>query len=141
MKDVIIAVLLVLGGAFMLLAAIGVVRMPDVYTRLSAAAKSSTLGLSCLLFAAALYFSELGVTSHAVLIIGFVILTTPVSAHLTGRAAYFIGVRPWAGTVRDDLRGRYDPESHALASTARPGASRVTDAAISDIERRTTPAD
>jgi multicomponent Na+:H+ antiporter subunit G len=121
MREAIVAALLLVGGTFMLLAAVGVARMPDVYTRLSAAAKGSTLGLGCLLAAAAVYFAELGVTTHAVLIIAFVTLTTPVSAHLIGRAAYFTGVPLWEGTGRDDLRGRYDPDTHALAST--PAAS------------------
>jgi multicomponent Na+:H+ antiporter subunit G len=116
MREVITAALLLVGGAFMLLAALGVARMPDIYTRLSAAAKGNTLGLGCLLAATAVYFGELGVTTHAVAIGLFVVLTTPVSAHLIGRAAYFLGVPLWGGTVRDDLRGRYDPRTHALAS-------------------------
>jgi multicomponent Na+:H+ antiporter subunit G len=120
MREVIAAVLLLVGGAFMLLAAIGVARMPDVYTRLSAAAKGNTLGLGCLLAAAAVYFGELGVTTHAVAIVLFVILTTPVSAHLIGRAAYFVRVPLWDGTVRDDLRGRYDPHTHSLDSVPSP---------------------
>ena len=135
MREAIIAALLLVGGAFMLLAAVGVARMPDVYTRLSAAAKGSTLGLGCLLAAAAVYFGELGVTTHAVLIIAFVTLTTPVSAHLIGRAAYFTGVPLWEGTVRDDLRGRYDPDTHSLAST--PAASdtgRVPETTASDAD-------
>jgi multicomponent Na+:H+ antiporter subunit G len=133
MRDAIVAALLLVGGAFMLLAAVGVARMPDIYTRLSAAAKGSTLGLGCLLAAAAVYFGELGVTAHAVLIIAFVTLTTPVSAHLIGRAAYFIGVPLWEGTVRDDLRRRYNPDTHALASA--PAASvegRAPDASAAD---------
>jgi multicomponent Na+:H+ antiporter subunit G len=121
MREAITAALLLVGAAFMLLAAVGVARMPDVYTRLSAAAKGTTLGLGCLLAATVVYFSELGVTSHAVLIIAFVMLTTPVSAHLIGRAAYFTGVPLWEGTGRDDLHGRYDPATHSLAST--PSAS------------------
>lgn len=121
MKEVTVAALLLVGGTFMLLAAVGVARMPDVYTRLSAAAKANTLGLGCLLAATAVYFGELGVTTHAVLIIAFVTLTTPVSAHLIGRAAYFTGVPLWGRTGRDDLRGRYDPTTHALASA--PAAS------------------
>ncbi len=138
MREVITAALLLVGGAFMLLAAVGVARMPDVYSRLSAAAKGNTLGLGFLLAAAVVHFGELGVTSHAVLIIAFVMLTTPVSAHLIGRAAYFIGVPLWEGTVRDDLRGRYDPDTHSLASapapsdTGRAPATSASDVGLGD---------
>ena len=133
MREVITAALLLVGGAFMLLAALGVARMPDIYTRLSAAAKGNTLGLGCLLAAAAVHFGELGVTTHAVAIGLFVVLTTPVSAHLIGRAAYFLGVPLWEGTVRDDLRGRYDLRTHSLASRPRRSArGRVPDASGPD---------
>jgi multicomponent Na+:H+ antiporter subunit G len=141
MREVITSALLLIGGTFMLLAAVGVVRMPDIYSRLSAAAKGNTLGLGFLLAAAAVHFGELGVTSHAILIIAFVMLTTPVSAHLIGRAAYFIGVPLWEGTTRDDLRGRYDPDTHSLASAPSPSASGQVPAVGSSDAQSPDPAD
>ena len=114
MSDWLVAGLLLLGGSLMLLAAVGVLRMPDVFTRMSAATKASALGVGCVLLAVAVHFADLGVTTRVVLVIAFVLLTTPVSAHRIGRSAYFVGVPLWAGTTRDELRGHYHPTTHAL---------------------------
>lgn len=107
-------VLASLGAVFMLLAGWGLIHMPDLLLRMSAAAKASTLGTGLILLAAAVYFQDLGVTSRALVTIAFVFLTTPVAAHRIARAAYFAGVPLWAGTQRDELAGRYDPCTHEL---------------------------
>jgi multicomponent Na+:H+ antiporter subunit G len=109
-------ILLGLGSVFMLLAAVGVVRLPDLFTRLQASTKSSTLGVACMLLAVAVYFGTLGVTTHALLVIVFFFLTMPVAAHMIARAAYFSGVPLWKSTVVDELQGRYDPRTHTLKS-------------------------
>jgi multicomponent Na+:H+ antiporter subunit G len=98
------AVLLVVGSLFMLLAGLGLLRLPDLFMRLQAATKASTLGVGCLLLGAALHFQDLGVTTRAVLIIGFFFLTAPVGAHMIARAAYAVGVPLWEGTLVDELR-------------------------------------
>jgi multicomponent Na+:H+ antiporter subunit G len=112
-----LAALLAIGAAtLMLLAAIGVVRMPDVFTRMQASAKAASLGSGLALLAAALHFAELSVVVRALLAIGFIFLTAPISAHMISRAAYFMGVRAWEGTVVDELAGQYDREAHRLRS-------------------------
>ena len=58
MTDVLTAILWMAGSAFALLAAVGVLRMPDVFTRMQASTKASTLGLGCLLIGAALQFGD-----------------------------------------------------------------------------------
>jgi multicomponent Na+:H+ antiporter subunit G len=113
--EVLSSVLLVLGAAFMLLAAVGLVRMPDLFTRVQATAKAATLGAGLMMLAVAVHFGELGVTTRALTVIVFLFLTAPVAAHVMGRAAYLIGVPMWK-TERDDLRGRYDIETHDLSS-------------------------
>jgi multicomponent Na+:H+ antiporter subunit G len=70
-----------------------------------------------MLLAAAIYFNEFGVASRAIAIILFMLLTAPVAAHKIGRAAYFNGVPLWSGSSYDELRGRYNPETHSLASS------------------------
>ena len=100
------AVLLVVGSLFMLLAALGILRLPDLFMRLQAATKASTLGVGCMLLSAALHFHDLAITTRAVLIIAFFCLTAPVGAHMIARAAYAIGVPLWLGTITDELRGR-----------------------------------
>jgi multicomponent Na+:H+ antiporter subunit G len=116
MNEVISAILLFVGAAFLLLAALGVVRMPDLFSRMQAASKASALGISCMLLAVAVHFEDLGVTTRSIATIVFFILTTPVTAHMIARAAYFIGVPLWEGTIIDELRGRYNPLTHSLSS-------------------------
>ena len=105
MSDLLAAAALVLGGAFMLLSAVGVVRMPDVYMRLQVASKASSLGAGLFMLAVAIHFAELDIVVRALLVVAFIFLTTPVSAHLLGRAAYLTGVPLWGGSGDDALRG------------------------------------
>ncbi len=103
MRDTLIAVLLTSGTFFALVAAIGVLRFPDIYMRLSAASKASTLGTSLILAAVALFFNSASVAGKVVAIIAFTLLTAPVAAHMLGRAAYFSGEPLWKESVRDEL--------------------------------------
>ncbi len=88
MIDVLTAILWIAGSAFALLAALGVLRMPDVFTRMQASTKASTLGLGCLLIGAALQLGDFGSVIRVVSIGAFVLLTTPVAGHVIARAAY-----------------------------------------------------
>jgi multicomponent Na+:H+ antiporter subunit G len=96
------ALLWMTGSAFALLAAIGVLRMPDVFTCMQASTKASTLGLGCLLIGAALQLTDLPSLVRLACIGGFLLLTTPVSAHVIARASYRAGVPLWKGTVIDE---------------------------------------
>jgi multicomponent Na+:H+ antiporter subunit G len=104
MSDRISAALLVIGALFMVLAGLGVLRLPDLFMRLQAATKASTLGVGCLLLGVAVHFQDLTVTARAVLVIAFFFLTAPVGAHMIARAAYAVGVPLWEGTITDELR-------------------------------------
>jgi len=119
MRDVISLILMLIGAFFMFVAAVGVVRMPDLFLRMSATAKSATLGVACVLLAAAVHFNDFGIATRVVATIAFLFLTAPVAAHRIGRAAYFKGVPLWEGTVVDELRGRYDAKTHGLAGQPR----------------------
>lgn len=116
MTDVITGLFLIVGAAFMLVAALGVWRMPDLLTRMHATTKAGVLGAGLMLVGAAVHFGQVGVIVRVVAIIGFIMLTAPVAAHMIGRAGYFMGVPLWDGTVKDELKGRYDDETHNLAS-------------------------
>jgi multicomponent Na+:H+ antiporter subunit G len=118
MNEVISNVLMIVGATFLLLAAVGVLRMPDLFTRLQPATKGTTMGIACTLLAAAVHFGDSGVTTRALAAIAFFLLTAPVTAHLIGRASYFVGVPLWKGTVIDELRGRYNPLTHDLSGPA-----------------------
>lgn len=95
--------LLLLGAIFTLLATIGVVRLPDLYTRMHAASKAGAVGGGLILLAVALLSQDAAVTSRAIIGVVFLLLTTPVSAHLLARASYLAGYRPCDETVLDEL--------------------------------------
>jgi multicomponent Na+:H+ antiporter subunit G len=116
MSETISDLLILTGATFLLLAAVGVVRMPDLFTRMQSASKASTLGIGCVLLALAFHFPGISVNIRVVGTITFFFLTAPITAHLIGRAAYFVGVPIWKGTVVDELRGRYNPLTHRLGS-------------------------
>jgi multicomponent Na+:H+ antiporter subunit G len=114
MKDWIVASLLVFGASFSFLAGIGILRLPDVFTRMQASTKASTLGLGCMLLALSIHFVDLSVTTRAVLVILFVFITAPVAAHMIGRVAYLMGDPLWEGNLVDELEGRYDRDEGVL---------------------------
>jgi len=120
MTEIIIIILSSLGALFILLAAIGVVRMPDLYLRISVTTKAATLGIGLILVAAAYYFNDLSITSRVLAIILFMLLTAPVGAHMLGRASYFTGVKMWKNSEFDDLKGKYHPKTHKLSSEKNP---------------------
>ena len=106
-----------LGMFFTLVSTIGIVRMPDVYTRMQAAAKAGTLGVALTIMAVPVYFGGLTTTMLGAVIVLFVFLTAPIASHLIGRAAYFLDVPRWEGMKRDDVAGCYDWETHDLYPT------------------------
>lgn len=108
---VISGVLLVIGGAFALVACIGLVRFPDLYTRIHAASKAGTLGSGLILLALAVESAQFDVVTRALAGVVFLLLTAPVSAHLLARAAYVVGVRPWAQTRLDELAEHQSQET------------------------------
>ncbi|ASK63117.1 Na+/H+ antiporter subunit G [Virgibacillus phasianinus] len=96
----------ILSGTFFLLSsAIGIVRFPDIYTRLHAATKASTLGIAGILIGAFLflYASESIVSGKLLLAIVFTLLTAPVSGHMISRAAHRNGVKPVIYERTDEL--------------------------------------
>jgi multicomponent Na+:H+ antiporter subunit G len=115
MTDVLATLAVVLGAAFGVLSAIGIVRMPDVYIRLQVASKASSLGIALLMLGVAAHFDDVSVTIRAVLVVLFLFLTAPVAAHVIGRAAYITHTPLAPGTAPDELAGRYDAETRRLA--------------------------
>ncbi len=96
-------VLVLLGCVFLLAAAVGLVRFPDVYTRLHAATKLVTLGGLGIFAGAAIAFYPVDGTPRVLLIAGFFLLTAPLSGYMIARSAYLRGL-PWfqeEGSVDD----------------------------------------
>ena len=111
MNEILISILLVIGSFFMLVAAVGMMRMPDLFLRMSCSTKAATIGVGTLLFTLALYFANLAVATRALATIGFIFLTAPVGAHRIGRIAYLVGVSLWDGTIKDELKGVYPADA------------------------------
>lgn len=115
MTEIIGIILLLIGTIFMFISALGLMRMPDLYLRMSASTKTSTIGVGTVLLAAAVYFNDLAIASRALAVIFFLLLTAPIAAHMIGRAAYSTGVPLWEGTRYDELKGKYDTNTQSLA--------------------------
>ena len=125
MIDILTGVLWIGGSGFALLAALGVLRLPDVFTRMQASTKASTLGLGCLLIGAALQLHDFASFIRVLSIGAFVLLTTPVAAHVIARASYLADVPLWEGTVLDE-------RSRDGAGSAREEASESAEARKTD---------
>ncbi|MBP2240474.1 multicomponent Na+:H+ antiporter subunit G [Cytobacillus eiseniae] len=103
---ILIVLFILIGGFLSLVAAFGVLRLPDVYTRNHAASKAATLGVLSVLLGTFLYFyvEEGHFNSRVILGIVFIFVTSPVAGHLISRAAYNSGVKLWSNSVQDDLK-------------------------------------
>lgn len=89
-------VALLAGGVFFgVVAAVGLIRMPDLYTRAHAASKADTLGAGLSLAAAAAALGSGLPTIKVVLLLVFLFLTNPTAAHAISRAAADQGIEPW----------------------------------------------
>lgn len=105
MTSVVTALLLLSGTFFVFVAAFGVVRMPDLMLRMHAATKAGVMGTGLLALALMVHFPDTGIWVRAVALIFFAILTSPVAAHMIGRAAHVSGIELWKGTVVDEAIG------------------------------------
>ncbi|WP_077530489.1 monovalent cation/H(+) antiporter subunit G [Vreelandella utahensis] len=118
MMDLIIAVFLISGAAFMLLAALGILRLPDLPTRMHSSTKAGAMGAMLIMVGVVLGFAEWLALARGLAIVLFIMMTTPIAAHAIGRAGYIIGVPLWDGTIKDELRENYDTRTHGLRSDA-----------------------
>lgn len=116
MIEWIVSILLLAGAAFMLLAAVGIVRLPDLPTRMHASTKAGAMGAMFTMAGVTFYFWDSVVLTRAIAIIIFILITAPIAAHVIGRAGYFVGTPLWDGTIKDELRENYDQETHRLRS-------------------------
>ena len=121
MTELIVAVLLVAGGSFALVAGVGLLRLPDVIIRMHASTKAGTLGAGLILAAVAVHYGEPAIVLRAAATIVFLLITAPVSAHMIGRAAYRTGVPLSERTTIDELRDAApSTPAGAMGSTGLP---------------------
>jgi multicomponent Na+:H+ antiporter subunit G len=112
------AALLILGSAFMLLAGVGLVRLPDLFLRMSATAKAATLGASLTVLGAAAHFGDAATAGKGLVIVFFLFLTAPVAAHKIGRAGYRRGAPLYEGTICDEAKGSLPRDESREAPSA-----------------------
>ncbi|WP_078873832.1 MULTISPECIES: monovalent cation/H(+) antiporter subunit G [Streptomyces] len=136
--DVAGAVFMLAGALLCLLAGIGLVRLPDVPTRIHAATKPQSFGLTLVLIGAGLWLRS-PIDLGTMLLVGlFQLLTTPVAAHMVGRAAYRTGRVDRDGLVADDLaearaeQQRKEAEQRGEAPEETGGGNGTGDAAEGD---------
>ncbi len=95
MIEYITGILLLLGGALAVIAALGILRLPDVLIRMHASTKVGTLSTGLVMVGCILAFWNLGITVRAAAIMVFLLLTAPIAGHMIGRAAIETGVPLW----------------------------------------------
>lgn len=102
--ELVSAIITLIGALFLFLGALGVLRMPDVYNRMQAGTKATTLGT--ILFSIGIGLSNFGSEwcGKIVIIILFVIATNPVSSNVIARAAHYSGIKLAKLSLKDELK-------------------------------------
>jgi len=116
--EIVVAVLILLSAFLSMAAGIGIIRFPDVLTRLHAATKPQVVGLAAVLVAILVQVPTWGVLTTIVLVMTFQLLTQPMTAHMLGRSAYRTDHVRRDLLIEDDL-GR-DIEEHDQEEPAHP---------------------
>lgn len=111
MMPLLSSLFLVIGGALCVLAAAGVLRLPDFFMRMHAATKAGVVGCGLVLIGVGFADGTLGTWSKIAIALLFLLLTTPVAGHLLGRAAYIGGAPFWEKTAGNALE-RVLPRGH-----------------------------
>lgn len=101
LAEILLSAAVLLGGFFAFVAALGILRLPDVLIRMHASTKAGTLATGLIMIAAAGVFGDLATVAKAVVIVVFLLITAPVGAHMIGRAALRSGVPLWGSTKVD----------------------------------------
>jgi len=103
MTDWIIAILIITGSLFMLVAALGIVKLQDVYMRMHAITKASSLSIVLFLLAVIVHIPTLSVILGSVAVMLFIIATAPIASHMIARVSQIIGIPMAAGAVMNAI--------------------------------------
>ncbi|MCQ3930879.1 MAG: Na+/H+ antiporter subunit G [Chloroflexi bacterium] len=109
---------LLIGAVFIVIAGLGLYRMPDLFMRMSMTTKASTMGIGFMLMGATIHlYTDRPVVTKLIAMAIFIFLTAPVSAHMLGRAGYRDALTQlWTGTWVDELHDQYNRRQHTLDS-------------------------
>lgn len=103
MIEIVSAVVISIGVIFVFIGAVGLLRLPDFYIRVSAITKAATVGVACIMIGVALVYNEISIAIKAFAVVMFLLITSPIASHIIGRAAYNAGVPLWKKTFVDEL--------------------------------------
>jgi multicomponent Na+:H+ antiporter subunit G len=110
-KEAIVVALAAIGVGFSLSGAVGIVRMPDVYTRIQCSSKTITMGALPALIALVVAEGPISAYGSRALLVAFLLLVVnPLASHALARAAYKSGVPMWSGSVVDQARATQPPD-------------------------------
>ena len=121
MWEVVAGCLALSGSLFVLLAAVGAWRFPDVFMRMHAASKSTTLGLGLVIAGVVLAHPDAPTLIKCAVTVLFIFVTTPIAAHMLARAAYLHKTRMSGPDRHDELEGKYSRKDRTLARSERAG--------------------
>jgi len=104
------AAFVLIGALFALVATIGLLRLPELYSRMHAASKVGTVGSGLMLIALGIHAGDGGTFARALAGVVFFMLTAPISAHLLAKAAYAVGYKLGPTAVLDEMVETSSPD-------------------------------
>ena len=107
-RTIITGIFLAIGCFLLIVASIGVLRLPDFYTRMHAAGKTDTLGQTFILLGLVIYAGFSLVSIKLLIIIGLIYIINPTATHFLAKAAYVRGVKPWFKDQGSEVEACYD---------------------------------
>lgn len=112
-NDIVSGALLLIGSLFMLISAIGMIRMPDFYIRNSASTKAVVLGVLLILLGVGIHYNDILIFIEIFAILFFIFLISPLAAHIISRAAVITHVKFWEKTYLKGLSS-YEEEQQEM---------------------------
>jgi multicomponent Na+:H+ antiporter subunit G len=100
-REVVSVFLMGVGCFFILVASVGLLRLPDFFTRIHPAGKADTLGQALVLMGLIVHNGVDFVSVKLLLIITFIFISNPTATHLLAKAAFVAGVKPWRRSSQD----------------------------------------
>lgn len=107
-RETSVVVLAAIGVVFMLISAVGLIRLPDVFSRMHAAGKATTVGIGCLLLSAGIYFWGQNMLLRTAALIFLIFITSPISTSAMARAAYRTGTPRQLNLRHDEIGDKAD---------------------------------
>ena len=107
MIDWIVFLFLIAGALFILISSIGILRLPDLFMRMHATTKTNSIGIALILIVTMMAFPQVTNVLKGLMIIIFIYLTSPLGAHMIGKAGLIANVKKWKGNIRDDFTKKF----------------------------------